>query len=163
MTLPAHTSLVKRCHAPHSTPEISPVARTPLRRSSRETTNPVQPSSSPKPTRGAGAVPTRRTAALSVRVRIAGRYAGEASDIASEAAAEGDRGRVSSAAYPLRQASGGRSYDRTGGRVGEQLERECRAIHHLALAPAVARAAQPTPPERHRGLEFGGDIGIRIR
>jgi hypothetical protein len=49
------------------------------------------------------------------------------------------------------------------GAVGEQLERERGAIHHLSPAPAVAGAAQPTPPERHGGVELGGDIGIRVR
>ena len=36
-------------------------------------------------------------------------------------------------------------------------------MHHLAPAPAVARAAQPTPPERHGGVELGGDVGIGVR
>jgi hypothetical protein len=36
-------------------------------------------------------------------------------------------------------------------------------MHHLAPAPAVARAAQPAPPERHGGVELGGDVGIRVR
>ena len=50
---------------------------------------------------------------------------------------------VACAAELLRQAGGGGGHDRAGGRVGEQLERERRAMHHLAPAPAVARAAQP--------------------
>ena len=36
-------------------------------------------------------------------------------------------------------------------------------MHHLAPAPAVARAAQPAPPERHGGVELGGDVGIGVR
>ena len=35
-------------------------------------------------------------------------------------------------------------------------------MHHLSPAPAVAGAAQPTPPERHGGVELGGDVGIRV-
>ena len=70
---------------------------------------------------------------------------------------------VACAAEPLRQAGGGGGHDRAGRRVCEQLERERRAVHHLAPAPAVARLAQPAPPERHGGVELGGDVGIGVR
>jgi len=36
-------------------------------------------------------------------------------------------------------------------------------MHHLAPAPAVARAAQPAPPECHGGVELDGDVGIGVR
>src|SRR5512133_2813028 len=36
-------------------------------------------------------------------------------------------------------------------------------MHRLAPAPAVARAAQPAPPERRGGVELGGDVRIRVR
>ena len=51
-------------------------------------------------------------------------------------------------------------HDRAGRRVREQLERERRAMHHLAPAPAIARPAQPAPPARHGGVELGGDVGM---
>ena len=70
---------------------------------------------------------------------------------------------VAYAAELLRQACGGRRDDRSGGRVREQLKRERRAMNHLAPAPAVARAAQPTPPERHSRVELGGDVDIATR
>ena len=70
---------------------------------------------------------------------------------------------VARAADLFRQAGGGGGHDRAGGRVREQFEGERRAMHHLAPAPAVARAAQPVPPERHGGVELGGDAGIGAR
>ena len=36
-------------------------------------------------------------------------------------------------------------------------------MHHLAPAPGVARAAQPPAPERHGGVELGGDVGFGKR
>ena len=36
-------------------------------------------------------------------------------------------------------------------------------MHHLAPAPAVARAAQPAPPERHGGVERSGNVVIGVR
>jgi hypothetical protein len=35
-------------------------------------------------------------------------------------------------------------------------------MHCLAPAPAVARAAQPAPPERHGGVELGGNVRIGV-
>jgi hypothetical protein len=36
-------------------------------------------------------------------------------------------------------------------------------MHRLAPAPAIARAAQPAPPERHGSVELGGDVRIGAR
>ena len=36
-------------------------------------------------------------------------------------------------------------------------------MHRLAPAAAVAGATQPSPPERHRGVELGRDLGIGVR
>jgi hypothetical protein len=35
-------------------------------------------------------------------------------------------------------------------------------MHHLAPAPAVPRAAQPAPPERHGGVELRGNVGTGV-
>jgi hypothetical protein len=48
---------------------------------------------------------------------------------------------VARAAELLGQAGGRGGHDRAGRRVGQQLERKRGAMHHLAPAPAVARAA----------------------
>jgi hypothetical protein len=36
-------------------------------------------------------------------------------------------------------------------------------MHRLAPAPAVARAAEPAPPERDGGVELSGHLGIGVR
>src|SRR6185312_8705041 len=60
---------------------------------------------------------------------------------------------VALAADVLRQARGRRGDDRAGGPVGEQLERERRAVHHLPPAALVDRVREPAPPEPHGALE----------
>ena len=70
---------------------------------------------------------------------------------------------VTFAAELLRQAGGGSGDDRAGRRIGEQLERERRTMDRLAPSPAVARATQPAPPEGHRCVELGGDVGVGVR
>ena len=79
---------------------------------------------------------------------------------------------VALAAELLGQRRGRRGHERAGRRVGEQLERQRRAVHHLAPAAAVARlrrasgassatVASNAPPSRARGT--GGRCGRAAR
>ena len=61
---------------------------------------------------------------------------------------------VPHAADGLGQRGGGRGDDRPGLRVGQQLERQRRALDHAAERPAVAHARRPARPER------GGDVEL---
>ena len=68
---------------------------------------------------------------------------------------------VALSADDLRQCRGRRRDDRSGRRVGEQLEHERRAVNHLAPPPAVAGRREPAAPERQGVLERrGGLLGL---
>jgi hypothetical protein len=54
----------------------------------------------------------------------------------------------------------GAAYQRPGGVVDEQLERQRRALHLLAPPAAVARAAQPVLPELAGLVERGVDLAL---
>ena len=66
--VPPTQSIWSRCHAPHTTPTMSPVARTPWRRRSVGMANPVQPTSSS--TGQPAVMPASRMAALLSAVNI---------------------------------------------------------------------------------------------
>ncbi len=70
---------------------------------------------------------------------------------------------VALAADVLRQAGGRGGDDCAGGPVGEQLERERRAVHHLPPAALVDRVREPSPPETDRALERLGRRPLRDR
>ena len=60
---------------------------------------------------------------------------------------------VARAAGLLGQRGGGRRHDATGGRIGQGLEREQRALHRLAVLAAVAAMRAPGAPAARRVLE----------
>ena len=68
---------------------------------------------------------------------------------------------VAFAAELLGQAGRRRGHDRAGRRVGEQLQGEGGAVHHLPPAAPVLGGGQPLPPVRHRAAELFLGLGPR--
>jgi hypothetical protein len=94
---------------------MRPVARTPYRSLSLGMANPVQPSSSRKPTSSAAAIPVSKKVALSLVVTMPGRNAGEVSDSARRTAANTSGAVRSATAYqpaPTRHLSNRESSSR---------------------------------------------------
>ena len=69
---------------------------------------------------------------------------------------------VATAAELLGQARGGRGHDPARGPEGEQLERERRAVHHLAPAPLVAGLGEPLAPVLERAVERVPRLVLRV-
>ena len=63
----------------------------------------------------------------------------------------------------LGQRRRGRRHQRPGRRVGQQLQRQRRALHGLAPAAAVARPGEPPAPVEHGGVERLGGLLLRVR
>ena len=63
----------------------------------------------------------------------------------------------------LRQATGGRRHNRPGRFVGQQLQHQRRALHHLPPAPLVGTLLQPPPPVGHRLLKQRVPLRLRAR
>ena len=70
---------------------------------------------------------------------------------------------VAPAAELLGQRGRRRRDERAGRRVGQQLQRQRRAHHHLAPAAAVARLRHPVAPVHDRRLEGAVRLPLRVR
>ncbi len=69
---------------------------------------------------------------------------------------------VATAAELLGEARGGRGHDPARGPEGEQLERERRAVHHLAPAALVAGLGQPLAPVLERPVQRVARLVLRV-